>query len=490
MGNVQMDPMAFTYLPRTSPESVGVSSPNIVAFVQAVNRSGIGLHSFMLLRKGAVIAEGWWEPYQKHDVHLLYSLSKSFTSTAVGLAVQDGSLSLDDPVISFFPDETPTNPCENLKAMKVRHLLSMSCGHAKDDMADMYAREDGNWVRGFLERDVEFKPGTHFLYNSSASYILSAIVQHVTGSTVLDYLGPRLLDPIGIEQATWEMSPQGINTGGWGMSVTTEAIARFGQLYLQKGAWNGQIIMSEEWIAEATRAHVSNGSNPDSDWEQGYGFQFWRCRNDCYRGDGAFGQYCIVMPDKEMVVAITSAVDNMQDVLNLVWEHLLPAVKSDRLTEDYAAQRALARELVALQLTGPEGYSVSTLRDTISGKTYRRSEGEGDIQWCRFDLSPSEGFGPGECRLTICRGGIEHTIRAGGVEWIHGESDIETPGQKIAAFGAWVKDDLYEMKIVDTRSPSGATIRASFSGDRVELTTTLQYRFGPPEGPSFVGQAC
>ena len=136
--------------------------------------------------------------------------------------------------------------------------------------------------------------------------MLSAIVQKATGKTVLDYLRPRLFEPLGIENPTWETSPQGISLGGYGLSIRTEDIARFGQLYLQKGKWQGKQLVPAAWVEAATARQTSNGSNPKSDWDQGYGYQFWRCRHGAYRGDGAFGQFCIVMPEQDAVVAITS----------------------------------------------------------------------------------------------------------------------------------------------------------------------------------------
>ena len=257
---------------------------------------------------------------------MLYSLSKSFASTAAGLAAAEGQLSLDDTVLSFFPDEAPADPGANLAAMRLRHLLSMSTGHDQDTTGRLRDAEDGDWVRAFLAQPVEHAPGTHFVYNSGATYMVSAIVQKVTGQTVLDYLGPRLFEPLGIQDPTWESSPQGINVGGWGLSITTEDIARFGQLYLQEGVWQGARLLPAAWVAEATSKQVSNGDDPDSDWAQGYGFQFWRCRHGAYRGDGAFGQFCVVLPEQDAVVAITAGTSDLGGVLNLIWDHLLPAM--------------------------------------------------------------------------------------------------------------------------------------------------------------------
>ena len=291
-------------LPRSAPEAQGVSSAGLLAFIEAVDRQIDGMHSIMVIRHGQVITEGWWTPYDARSTHELYSLSKSFTSTAVGMAIADGKLSVDDTVLGFFPDAAPAEPTANLKAMRVRDLLCMSTGH-QDEPSSAAAVVS---PKSFLAQPVPHKPGTHFKYNTAATFMQSAIVQKVTGQTVFDYLQPRLFEPLGIIGATWATNFQGVSLGGYGLKVHTEDIAKFGQLYLQHGKWKGRQLIPANWVAQATSRQTSNGSNPNSDWDQGYGYQFWRCRNGAYRGDGAFGQYCIVMPEQDAVVAITSGV--------------------------------------------------------------------------------------------------------------------------------------------------------------------------------------
>jgi len=161
------------------------------------------------------------------------------------------------------------------EAMRVSDLLRMSTGHQTEPPCTPAQ----TWTKSFLAHPVLYKRGTHFLYNTSATYMLSAIVQKATGMTVLDYLKPRLFEPLGIERPTWETSTQGITTGGYALSIRTEDIAGFGQLYLQKGKWQGKQLVPETWVEAATARQTSNGSNPKSDWDQGYGYQFWRCRN-------------------------------------------------------------------------------------------------------------------------------------------------------------------------------------------------------------------
>ena len=234
-------------LPRSAPERQGISSSDLLAFVEAVDTQIDQMHSFLLVRHGQVVAEGWWGPYDAQTPHILYSLSKSFTSTAVGLAVAEGKLSLDDEVLRFFPEEAPAEPSANLRAMRVRDLLRMSTGHQTEDPP--WRSEPGSkpqsetWTKRFLAQPVPFKPGTHFMYNSPATYMLSAIVQKVTGKTARDYLGPRLFEPLGIEKPEWVTSPEGVSVGAYGLRVRTEDIARFGQLYLQKGNWQGRQLL-------------------------------------------------------------------------------------------------------------------------------------------------------------------------------------------------------------------------------------------------------
>ncbi|HLJ97527.1 MAG TPA: serine hydrolase, partial [Gemmataceae bacterium] len=340
-------------LPRSSPEAQGVPSSAIQAFLDAADRID-SMNSFMLLRHGQVIAEGWWMPYDADSPHALYSLSKSFTSTAVGMAIAEGKITLDDEILKFFPDDVPAEPSRNLRAMRVRDLIRMSTGQQTEPQRTPAQP----WTRSFLAHPVPFKPGTHFLYNTSATYMLSAIVQKATGQTLLDYLRPRLFEPLGIEKPTWEASPQGISAGGYGLSIRTEDIAKFGELYRQKGYWGGKQLVPASWVTAATSLQTSNGSNPNSDWEQGYGYQFWRCRHGAYRGDGAFGQFCVVLPDQDAVVAITSGVRDMQAVLNLVWDKLLPAMKPGPLAADERAQETLQRRLKGLALR-PQGGSVT-----------------------------------------------------------------------------------------------------------------------------------
>jgi CubicO group peptidase (beta-lactamase class C family) len=339
---------AGTPLPRSSPESQGISSAAVRDFVEAATAQIQTLHSFMLVRHGRVVAEAWWKPEAPDKPHVLWSLSKSFVSAAVGLAVAEGKLSLDDPVLKFFPEAAPAEPSENLKAMKLRHLLSMSGGH---DTEPKFRIEDGPSVKAFFEHPVVHPPGTWFRYNTPSTYMCSAILTKVTGQTVLEFLKPRLFEPLSIESPAWGTSAEGYSLGGYGLFARTEDIAKFGLLHLQKGRWNGKQIIPEEWVQTATSKHVENDRAPSAknpEWRQGYGFQFWRCRHNAYRGDGRDGQICLVLPDQDAVVAITAQTGQMQSELDLVWEKLLPAFRGEALSENPTAHESLKQTLAGL----------------------------------------------------------------------------------------------------------------------------------------------
>ena len=475
---VVWSPCVAADLPRSAPEAQGVSSAGVQAFIKAANQRLDSLHSFMLVRHGHVVAEGWWAPYHAEAPHALYSLSKSFTSTAVGLAIAEGKLSLDDPVVGSFPDDSPQDQSNNLKAMRVSDLLRMSTGQQTEPPRS----PDQVWTKVFLAHPVPFKPGTHFLYNTSATYMLSAIVQKATGERLIDYLQPRLFGPLGIDRPTWETSPQGINTGGYGLSIRTEDIARFGQLYLQKGKWQGKQLVPQSWVEAATSRQTSNGSNPKSDWDQGYGYQFWRCRHGAYRGDGAFDQFCIVLPQQDAVIAITSGVRNMQAVLDLVWDHLLPAIEPSQLPADEASQRSLQQTLSHLSLRRPE--SVGS-RPSFLGTKYVFPANDRKLE--AITLPP--GAEDGTEALVVRSGAVEQRIDSGHDAWRKGRVTWGTTTERPAAVcGAWTADDTFTAKICFFETPFVTTLRLTFSGDELRFRSEANVGFGSTRDLELVGK--
>jgi CubicO group peptidase (beta-lactamase class C family) len=477
-------------LPRSAPEEQGVSSTGILQFLDAAAKSKHEFHSFMMARHGSVIAEGWWAPYRPGANHMLYSLSKSFTSTAVGFAVTEGRLKVNDPVISFFPDDLPQNVGGHLAALQIKHLLTMSVGHAKDSMPIIGKEE--NWVKSFLSLPVENPPGSVFLYNSGATYMLSAIVQKVSGQKVIDYLRPRLFTPLQIHGMTWETCPRGINTGGWGLAVPTEALAKFGQFYLQDGTCDGQQILPSAWVHEATSFKIQQSApkggdleklKKTSDWHQGYCYQFWRCRHNAFRGDGAFGQYMIVMPDQEAVIAITCETTNMQSELDLIWDHLLPAIKGTPLPRDPQVHAELGRKLASLALPLPPVGVASPTADRISAKTYQIEPNDAGARSVSFN------FHENGCILLLTDARGQYAVQCGLGKWVDGECNMPgTPPKitvgdlrpcKIAAAAEWKDSNTFQMTWRYYETPHHDTVTCHFDGNNL----TIQFQNSIPGHP-------
>jgi CubicO group peptidase (beta-lactamase class C family) len=478
-------------LPRSTPEAQGISSAAIQSFAEAADQNIDVLHSFMLVRHGHVVAEAWWSPYAAQIPHTMFSLSKSFTSTAVGLAISEGKLSLDDQIVKFFPEDAPAQPSDSLKAMRVRDLLIMCSGQLSNSISQFSFLTNEVLTKEFLEMPVEHKPGTYFFYNSPGSYMLSAIVQKVTGQTELEYLKPRLFDPLGIENPLWATSAQGICLGGYGLSIRTEDIAKFGSLYLNKGNWHGKQLVPAAWVAVATARQTSNGSDPNSDWEQGYCYQFWRARHNIYRGDGAFGQFCIVMPDQDAVVAITSGTKDMAAVMNLVWDKLLPAMQDQPLPRDDGNLNQLKNTLAHLTMHLPSGSAAPGPAAPMSGRKYVFPANDQKIESAALTFGPKGAA----ATLAIQINGVEQKINCGDGSWAAGrmtfaQDIVEKPEeQPVAASGAWTEDGVYKAKLIFYQTPFYVTFALKFSGDQLLFDTEYNVvRRGPAKQPQLIGQ--
>jgi CubicO group peptidase (beta-lactamase class C family) len=373
-------------LPRSTPESEGVTSSGIIDFLNAVDTAGrVELHSFMFLRHGKVIAEGWWKPFGPDKKHILYSASKTFTATGIGLAISENRLKLTDKVISFFPYSLPDTLSDYIKELTVENLLTMSVGQ---DPEPRSMGNNGDWINTFLSTRPVHKPGTVFMYNNMASFMLSAIVQQVTGQTLFEYLQPRIFKPLGIRGADWDLNPQGINLGMIGLRLRSEDLAKFGQLLLQQGVWNNKQLIPKEWVKEATSFKIeSNGgsdrlSKDKNDWTQGYCYQMWRGRNNTVRLDGMGGQFVVLIPDKDAVVVLTANARNTQDELNLVHDYLIPAIKSNSpLTKKQDSYNELLKRQSDLTIkTSASQLTISAFETKISGKEFMLDDNDFNIQ--------------------------------------------------------------------------------------------------------------
>ncbi|HET6561818.1 MAG TPA: serine hydrolase domain-containing protein [Marmoricola sp.] len=340
-------------LPRSSPQAQQVDPAALLALLDALEGNPeIEMHSLMVVCHGHVVAEGWWAPYTPERRQLLYSLSKSFTSTAAAFAQAEGLLGLDDPLVAHFPELDTEVVDPRSRSITLRHVASMASGHTRDTVDEAFSRDPEEPVRGFLLTPPDREPGSVFAYNQPCTYSLASVVQRNAGMPLTEYLRPRLFDPLGIEDVGWHAWPPGRELGFTGLHARTEDVAKLGQLYLQRGRWGNEQLVSEEWVAAATSRQVDNPGEHDPDWRQGYGFQFWMARHG-FRGDGAFGQLCVVLPEHDTVVATTARTEQLQAVLDALWTELLPGL--GRATEDPGAEAELGRRLQALRLPACPG---------------------------------------------------------------------------------------------------------------------------------------
>ncbi|MFF3413871.1 serine hydrolase domain-containing protein [Streptomyces sp. NPDC002698] len=448
--------MSVRPLPQSPPAEQGVDASGITAFLDAVEADpDIEPHSLMILRHGHLVASGWWAPYTPERLQLLYSLSKSFTSTAAGFAVAEGLLDLDRPVISYFPEFAAGITDPRSRAMLVRHVAAMASGHLTETWADALRLDRAETVRGFLLIPPDRDPGTVFAYNQSATYTLATILQRVTGLSLTDYLRPRLFDPLGIGETDWTRNRAGREIGFSGLHAATDAIARLGQLYLDEGVWEGKRLLPASWIAEATRAHVANADGtPEgarSDWQQGYGLQFWRGRHG-YRGDGAFGQFCVVLPEHDAVIATTAATDRMQELLDLMWRHLLPAFGPAPLPAAGERDEALRRRLARLALPPVEA---------AAGPTEPRGV------WSRAGFVPAGGVCAAQrtltgvtvdeddqgTRVTLAEGDRRLELRIGGTGW-----SVDPGPTPTAVSGGWTAPGTLRVDVLFLETPHRLTV--------------------------------
>lgn len=478
------------WMRRASPESQGIPSSAVISFIDEAEETLDTLHSVMIARNGRIVVEGWWAPWSAELNHMLYSLSKPFTATAIGIAQAEGRLRVEDRVLSFFPDERPEHPSRNLKAMTIRDLLRMTPGHAGSADRAVMGPDDDAWTKAWLAYDVKHVPGTHWAYSNSVTYMLSAIIQKVTGERLLDYLGPRLFDPLGIANPIWGDSPEGVTLGGFGLRIKTEDILRFGQLYLQRGEWAGRRLVPEAWIAEATTRQA--GGDPGS---EGFGYQFWINPGGSYGGGGAFGQQCAIIPDKNAVIAITAGVrlSAARTVLDLVRERLIGNMRESPLPDNRFEHETLLRKLNDLSVSPPAGRSASPLTASVSGRKFEFPRNRHRLR--NVTLAERSGH----TVLTLADSNEGHEFVCANGRWIPGRTRFEAPIEgglealnpereaPFAASGCWTADDTFTLRICYTESSPISTLTLRFEEQRVEFDRFINTR--PMDRLTLVGSA-
>ncbi|MEV1240375.1 serine hydrolase domain-containing protein [Nonomuraea sp. NPDC050022] len=425
-------------LPRSTPAASGVSSRSIVALLDRLEAQSIELHSIMVVRHGHVVAEGWWAPYSAGRPHLLYSLTKSFTAIAVGLAIADGLLSLDDRVVDVLPDHVPADISEQGRRITVHHLLSMTAGHSTDSLAAAWQLEPDDLVKGFLRVPFSEPEGARHTYDNATTFVLARMVERVTGRGLPELLDDRLFQPMGVDHAEWDRVASGAAFGFHGLHLTTEAVAAFGELLLRGGVWGDRRLVPREWVELATRRHIEthietrqlDDDSPNPDFLRGYGYQFWMSRHG-YHGDGAFGQQCVVVPSHDLVVVVTAAVEQVDALPGVFWDCLLPGLDDGGSARDDEILADRLRRLSLAQVPGSAAPSRSGA--------------------ARIDASAEDSALPDGTTVAVepVEGGWH--LRLGSslkVAVGHGEWRESSPlGRPVVAAGAWQGDtfvaDLY-----------------------------------------------
>ncbi|MCQ2388362.1 MAG: beta-lactamase family protein, partial [Kiritimatiellae bacterium] len=464
---------AEAQLAYSTPEAEGISSRAILDWVDAAEKEIAWMHSFVLVRHGKIVASGWWNPYKREYPHRLFSHSKSFTSTAVGFAADEKKLDLDERVAAIFPDKLPANPSENALRLRVRDLLTMNVG---SEGTDNFRRDpSGDWEKAFFAGDFKHEPGTRFKYDSSATYMLASIVERKTGRKMMEYLHEKFFDPVGITSVYTTYSPSGVPCGGWGMAMTTEELARFGQFYLQRGAWEGKQLLSRDWATLATTKQTASGwggpDQPDSDWYQGYCFQFWRCRHNAFRADGAGGQFTIVMPDQDAVFCGTALFGDFQGAFNTIWKHVLPAFKDAPLAEDPEALKRLRDKCASLELPLVKGSKTGVVADA---KTWKLKPNARGITALSF-APDAEGW-----TLAFACADGERQLAVGAGKWRAGELQMSRQtcdplgaygllGRvATAANGAWTAPGVFEAELYFTREAARGSVKIDVAGGKMK----------------------
>jgi len=466
-----------TKLPRSIPADHGVDPGAVLAFLDAVEADpSVELHSLMLVRHGHVVAEGWWAPHTPERTRLLYSLSKSFTSTALGFALGEGLFDLDSPVVSYFPEFAADITDAGSRSITLRHLASMASGHDREMMQEALVRDAREPVRGFLLTPPDRVPGTVFAYSQPCTYTIASVLQRAAGMPLSEYLRPRLFDPLGIGEVGWLTWPPGREQGFSGLFARTEDIAKLGQLYLRRGRWDDIQLLPESYVAQATSRQIDTADQQDNpDWRQGYGFQFWMSRHG-YRGDGALGQFCVVLPEQDAVIAMTGGTEAMQAVLDAVWAHLLPGLNST--AADEGAQQFLDDRLRDLRLAPC----------AAQGRPLRRQD------WLdvAFPVASAPAGTPGtpltSVRLDMADEALEVTVvepsnaltfRLGTADWLV-STPFDAHGEvvPVAASGGWVDDDTLRTELIFLETPHRMDILCSLPS----RTARAAWRHWPLDG--------
>lgn len=340
-------------LAHVTPESVGVKSSVLADFIREINEKQLGVHSFTVVRHDKVCAQCFWKPFAPDIPHTLYSVSKSVTSTAVGFAIEDGLLSLDDHVSQFFPEyhryfTGPRPRAAYNRMLTVRMLLTMRSGKL---ISAAEGKNGRDWIKDYFKAPFMLPPDTKFKYSSENTFILSAIVRRVTGMPMVDYLDEKMFRPLGIKKPFWQSDGDDNNAGGWGLYMKSEDLAKFFLPYLHGGKYKGVQLIPASWVEQATAKQTETVRDGVLDNMCGYGFQFWRNPlPNSFRAEGLFGQRCVMFPEYDALVVMNSGRSKDYDIMDVFWKYFPQCFENDPLPEDAAAHRAFLDTAEACQM--------------------------------------------------------------------------------------------------------------------------------------------
>jgi CubicO group peptidase (beta-lactamase class C family) len=487
------NPLAGDGLLRRQPEAVGVSAESLLDFFAELDASKVELHSFMLWRKGAVIAEGWWWPYRPELIHMMHSATKSFTVCAVGMALAEGKFHLKDRVVSFFPEHLPPVVSANLAAMTVEDLLSMRTGHDVETSGSLWRPLKTSWIAEFYKIPVVHVPGTHYQYTSAATYMLSAIISKTTGQNTYAYLKPRLFEPLGITNEVWPAGPENITPGANGLSIRTDELLKLGILHAQDGVWNGKRILPKGWV-QSVQQIATPAKGPDADF-QGYGWQWWLDADGAYSARGLFGQKVTVMPRHDAVLAYTSAsMFDTQGIERLVNKYTPIWFGSQKpLAAAPALDRALKHKTENLRLLPAlrKDKHDAALGAKVSGKTYMVEKNEDGVTSISFDFQPDKVV----FHIADDRG--PQIVNVGLSDWIEGQTNVsgaklhheyELDSMRVVAGGLWLDENTFKMTWQFNESAFCDTVICRFDGDKLKLDRSVNVNSSDRERPTLYGK--
>lgn len=469
-------------LTRSEPREAGINAALVDAFLSDAAAAGLDIHGFMLHRAGRVAAEGWRWPYRADRPRIMHSATKSVMACAIGMALEEGRFRLQDKVVAFFPELMPGVIDEKLASMTVENLLTMRAGHAAETSGSIWRSISSSWTAEFFKIPVVHQPGTTYMYTSAASYMLSAILTRVTGLTLHEYLKPRFFQPLGIVDEQWDLGPDNVNPGGNGLTMKTVDLLKLGVLHAQGGVWAGRRILSEAWIAEATRSHGDD-----------YGYQWTTTSGDAYLAIGIFMQFVMVFPHHQATLAVVGAAQEGSKVFLPIVHRYFPLAFEQPLPAGEAPQ-ADARLRSRLAAAGEQPPIVAQASNTaarIDGKTFRMDRNALGISAVRLE------FDSDRCVFHLEDAAGDHRVVCGLREWIESRTDM--PGADlhhgyflkdavVVAGAVWTDESTLEMTWIFAETAFRDTVVCRFDATGLTLERSVNVNSSAHAWPRLSGK--